>query len=337
MKNIHCLSLYLCSILLSFAAAEIPPPWAYGFKDPVPTDWQPAPPAPPAPPTAPPTDPKKWTLPGTDRKFTTADIKNNFNPADWYPGDHPAMPEIVAHGKAPVVWACARCHYPNGKGRPENAGIAGLPVDYFIAQLQAFRNGERQSSDPRKPNTKMMVDYAKGMTDEEIRTAAEYYGSMPWTPWIRVVETERVPQTTLSAGMFLQIPHGGDEPLGDRIIEVPEDADAVEIQRSPRIGFIAYVPIGSVKRGEAFVTTGAGKTIACATCHGPELKGQTLAGVGTMPSLAGRSPSYLFRQLFDIKSGQRHGKQADLMKPVIMNLTTDDMLAITAYLASRTP
>jgi cytochrome c553 len=63
----------------------------------------------------------------------------------------------------------------------------------------------------------------------------------------------------------------------------------------------------------------------------------TLPDVGVMPGLAGRSPSYLVRQLFDIQSGLRHGKRLELMKPVVANLSTDDMLAIAAYLASRAP
>ena len=183
----------------------------------------------------------------------------------------------------------------------------------------------------------MMVEFAKAMTDDEIRAAAEYYGAMKWTPWIRVVETERVPKTTVSAGMYLQVPNGGDEPLGDRIIEVPENADAVEIQRSPHVGFIAYAPVGSLKRGEELVTTGGGKTVSCLTCHGPDLTGMTLPEIGAMPGLAGRSPSYLARQLLDIKTGRRHGKRLELMKPAVANLTADDMRDIAAYLASRTP
>ncbi len=328
------LSLLLLT-LTGVAAAESPPPWAYGFKEPAPAIAPPAAPASSV--TAPPPDPTVHTLPGTDRRFTRAEITNIFSPADWYPGDHPAMPEIVAHGRQPLLWACARCHYPNGKGRPENAGIAGLPVEYFIEQLQAFRNGERVTSDPRKPNTKMMADYAKAMTDDEIRAAAEYYGGMKWTSWIRVVETERVPQTILSAGMYLPVASGTDEPIGARIIEVPENVEAVELLRSPRVGFIAYAPVGSIKRGEALVTTGGGKTVACFTCHGPDLKGITLPDVGAMPGLAGRSPSYLVRQLFDMKTGQRHGQRVELMKPAVTNLDPDDMLAIAAYLASRTP
>lgn len=324
----------LALLLAVSAIAAVPPPWAYGFKEPPPPG---TPQVPAGKAGAPPTDPVKYGLPGTDLRFTRAEITHIFDPADFFPTEHPTPPEIVAKGKPPVVWACARCHYANGLGRPENAGIAGLPVDYFIGQMQAFRNGERTSSDPRKPNTPMMVEFAQAMTDDEIRAAAEYYGALPWTPWIRVVETDRAPRTTISAGMYLQAPDGGNEPLGNRIIEVPEDADAVEIQRSPHVGFVAYVPFGSIKRGEELVTSGGGKTILCAACHGPDLKGQTIPNVGVMPGLAGRSPSYLLRQLFDIQSGKRHGARVELMKPVVANLDTDDMLAIVAYLASRTP
>jgi cytochrome c553 len=330
--RLFCLTLILASF--AAAAAEPPPPWAYGFKE-APSPGTPQSPPAGAGPTS--TDPTMYGLPGTERKFTQAQIKDIFAPADYFPGDHPAPPAIVAHGKAPTVWSCARCHYFNGKGRPENAGISGLPVDYFIEQMLAFRNGERLSSDPRKGNTPLMVEFAKAMTDEDIRAAAEYFGSIKWTPWIRVVEIARVPRTTISAGMYLPIPDGGDEPIGDRIVEVPADAEAAEIQRNPRVGFIAYVPPGSIKRGEALVTTGAGKTLPCTACHGPDLKGQTLAGFGSMPGLAGRSPSYLVRQMFDVKSGKRTGKRLELMVPVVAALGADEMRDIAAYLASRTP
>jgi cytochrome c553 len=336
MKQSACL-LSLMLVLASVAAdaaTEPPPPWAYGFKE------QPAPgtaQVPPAGAGPTPTDPTPYGLPGTARKFTRAEITNIFEPADYFPDDHPVPPAIVSHGKAPAVWSCARCHYFNGKGRPENAGISGLPVDYFVEQMLAFRNGERLSSDPRKANTPLMAEFARAMTDEDIRAAAGYFGSMKWTPWIRVVETARVPRTTISAGMYLPIPDGGDEPIDNRVIEVPVDPEGAEIQRNPRVGFIAYVPPGSIKRGEALVTTGAGKTLLCGACHGLDLKGQTLAGFGSMPGLAGRSPSYLVRQMFDIKSGKRTGKRLELMMPVVAALGSDDMRDIAAYLASRAP
>lgn len=53
--------------------------------------------------------------------------------------------------------------------------------------------------------------------------------------------------------------------------------------------------------------------------------------------LAGRSPSYLVRQLFDLKTHHRHGQHTDQMEPVVAKLSTDDMLAIAAYLASLPP
>lgn len=321
-------------VATTLGADEVPPPWAYGFTEPVPADWTPPPTTGITAPAAP-ADPTAYSLPGTNLKFTRAQITDIFAPADFYPDDHAVPPSIVSHGKAPGVWACARCHYANGKGRPENASIAGLPPEYFVEQLQAFRNGERHSSDPRKPNTKMMAAFAEGMTADEMLEAANYYGALKATPWIRVVETQRVPKTTVSAGMFLQVANGGDEPIGDRLIEVPEDPNAVEITRSSRVGFIAYVPVGSVQRGEALVTTGGGKTVACATCHGPDLAGLSTSPNGPMPGLAGRSPSYLVRQMFDIKTGQRRGARIELMKPIVSTLTSDDMRDIAAYLASR--
>ncbi len=325
--------------LLLFAgtirADETPAPWAYGFKEPPPPGTAQVPAGRAGPPPA---NPVLYALPGTDLRFTRAEITNVFGPADFFPAEHPVPPAVVTRGKSPAVWSCARCHYYNGKGRPENAGLAGLPVAYFIEQMTAFRRGERRSADPRKPNTPMMAEFARGLTDDEIRDVAEYYGALPWTPWIRVVETTRVPQTTISAGLYLPVAGGGDELLGERIVEVPEDSEASEIQRSPHVGFVAYAPPGSIKRGEALVTTGnAGQTLMCAACHGTDLKGAIVSGIGAMPGLAGRSPSYLFRQLFDIQTGHRTDARAMLMKPVVANLSSADMLAIAAYLASLQP
>ena len=269
---------------------------------------------------------------GSSLGFTEAQISDRFGPADWYSGDHPAMPEVVAHGRKPDIWACSLCHYPNGKGRPENAGVAGLPVSYFVHQMMDFRGGLRKSADARKKNTNLMVAYAKAMTDEEIKAAADYFGAMEWTPWIKVVETDSVPKTRLSVGMYLPLEGNEREPLGRRIIEVPVHPDATEELRDPRSGFIAYVPFGSVKRGEALVKNGAGKTVQCGVCHGADLK-----GLGPVPGIAGRSPSYLVRQLYDMQQDTRRGEWTDLMKPVVKGLSEEDMLNIAAYTSSRRP
>ncbi len=310
------------------SAADGPPGWAYGF--PPGTSGTPA--AAPAPPPAAAPDTSVKHLPGSSGAFTVPQIRDAFGPADWYPNDHPPMPDVVSHGRRPDVRACGLCHYPNGKGRPENAGVAGLPNSYFIQQMMDFRNGDRKSAEPRKANTNVMIVIAKGMTEDEIKAAAEYYGSMKWTPWIKVVETKMVPKTRIAGGMFLTEEGGEKEPLGARIIETPENTEGTELLRDARSGFIAYVPVGSIKKGEALVTTGAGRTTACAVCHGADLK-----GLGPVPGLAGRSPSYMVRQMFDMQQGARKGVWTDLMKPVVSKLSEDDMLAIAAYTASRMP
>jgi cytochrome c553 len=305
-------------------SATGPPAWAYGIAE------GPAAPARSQPTAAP--DNSLQHLPGNDLAFTHAQIANIFGPADWYPGDHPAMPDVVAHGRKPNVWACSLCHYPNGKGRPENAGVSGLPVAYFIEQMNEFRNGERQSGDSRKKNTGVMISIAKAMTDDEIKASATYFGSMKWTPWIKVVETETVPKTYTSVGMFLPLEGNEKEPLGQRIIETPEQPVATEELRDPRSGFIAYAPVGSIEKGKELVITGAGKTIQCGACHGADLK-----GLGPVPGIAGRSPSYLVRQMYDMQQGSRHGAWTELMKGVVSPLNEDDMLNIAAYTSSRMP
>jgi cytochrome c553 len=305
-------------------AGDVPPAWAYAIPPAAPAGTPGA--VPPAP------DTSLKHLPGSTGEFTRAQISDAFGPADWYPGDHPKMPEVVAHGRKPDVRACGLCHYPNGKGRPENAGVAGLPTEYFIQQMNDFRSGARKSAEPRKANTKVMIAIAKGMTDDEIRTSAEYFGSMKWTPWMRVVETNTVPKTRINGGMFLTLEGNEKEPLGQRIIETPENAEGTEVLRDARSGFVVYVPVGSIKKGEALVTTGAGKTTQCGLCHGTDLK-----GLGPVPGIAGRSPSYMARQLYDMQQGARKGTWTELMKPVVTKLTDDDMVAIAAYTSSLKP
>lgn len=269
-------------------------------------------------------------VPDSSRAFTLAQVRDGFNIADWFPEDHPTPPDIVMTGRRPDARACGLCHYPNGRGRPENAGLDGLPVAYFSQQIADFRHDLRKSADSRKTNTAIMTAIAKAMTDDEVKAAAEYFASIPRTSWIRVVETATVPKTRAPGGMFVPLNGTDTEPIADRIIEVPEHPDRTDL-RDPRSGFVAYVPVGSLRTGEALVTTGGnGRTIACGVCHGPDLN-----GLGPVPGIAGRSPSYQARQLFDMKTGTRKGLWTDLMRGVVSKLTPDDLVAITAYTASR--
>jgi len=291
-------------------AAELPQ-WAY----------------PAAPPPGPPADNTvQKSLPGSTKKYTAAQINDRFGPPDWYPEDHPAMPEVVSQGKKPNALACSLCHLTNGAGHPESAGVAGLPVGYIMRQMAEFKAGIRKGM--RAP---IMVQIAAALTDEETKAAAEYFASMKFPQFYKVVETDMAPTKDFGAMRFAA-KDGGTEPIGNRIIEIPDDEERTEA-RDPRAMHIAYVPTGSIKKGEAIVTTGAGgKTITCAICHGPELK-----GLGDVPAIVGRSPEYIYRQLNDIKIGTRNGAMVPLMKAVVANLTDEDMVAISAYLVSKAP
>src|SRR5579884_3300244 len=174
--------------LICFAGGAIavnsdvrPPDWAYVIN----------PPGSPAPHP----DNKLRHVPNSNAAFTTAQTQDLFNAPDWHPADHPAMPEIVAHGRKPEVYACGYCHLPNGLGRPENASLAGLPAGYIIRQIADFRSGARKSSEPKHLPTTNMITHECKASDQEIKIAAEYFSELPRKPWIRVVETSTVPKT----------------------------------------------------------------------------------------------------------------------------------------------
>src|SRR5918993_3492367 len=173
------ISVLTCGVALGFAASVVSavaqhPSWAYGFVDPPPASGV-APPAAaaaavPAPDTA------LHRLPGSTRSFTRAQASDPYGPADWFPDQHPTPPPVVATGRRDAeINACGWCHYIGGKGRQENAGVAGLPYEYFVQTMLDFKNDKRRSADPRKANTNRMILYAKAMTTAEIEAAARYY------------------------------------------------------------------------------------------------------------------------------------------------------------------
>jgi cytochrome c553 len=318
------------------------PLWAYAISSPPPPDVTVSPivfrPTTAAP--SPDNDPE-LNLPrhveGSEAEFTRLEIRNGLNVIDWFPNEHPPMTDIMRQGPASLNgesgFGCAFCHLPNGKGRPENAPPAGQPVGYTVQQLHDMANDLRISANPGKRNSHLMNALAAAMTEEEIQEAAEYFAAMPWTPWIEVREAELIPEMELEEGnMYITVGTEPSEPLNGRIVETPVDDYQANFLRNPHSSWIAYVPVGSLARGEQLVKTGDGKTVPCSTCHGDNLMGQ-----GDFPGIAGRSPSYMMRQLWDMKAGTRRGTMAALMSPVIANLTAEDMTSIVAYLASLSP
>ena len=206
-----------------------------------------------------------------------------------------------------------------------------MPVGYMQQQLEDMKNDLRHSSELYTKDVFHMNHVAKAVSAADAKEALEYFHSIRPAKWVRVVEAEIVPKTMRgSNGLTALDPSGAKEPIGNRILELPENYDRT-LLRDPTSGFVAYVPPGSLTKGESLVKTGAdGRTMACIACHGADLHGMG----DTIPPITGRSPSATGRQLYDFKTGARHGKNSAMMKPVVEKLTDEDVVDISAYLAS---
>jgi cytochrome c553 len=301
----------------SVAATNIPDwPYPRGVHEPVKPD-----------------DGQLFHIPGSSKGYTDTQINRSTTTVDWFPELHPTPPAPVISGKEGSYRACGLCHLIDGRGKPDTADLQGLPVAYFLQQLADMKEGKRRSV-VAHATLNDMIPVAKALNDAEARLAAEYFHSVKAVQSSRIVETDTVPVTHPGPhNVQLLDPSGAKEPLELRIIEVPEDVKRTML-RDNTSGFIAYVPIGSLKRGELLATTGnAGKTIPCASCHGEGLKGNG----DFFPPLAGRSATAAARQLYDFKTGTRDGRNAVAMKPVVAHLTDQDIVDLTAYIASLQP
>ena len=319
-STIKCLG---AASLALMSAAAAPPPgsssvdWAY------PTGVAPAPPAGWS-------TTKRLTLPGAAASFTEAQTRDRFHAVDWRPRSHPAMPKVVASGRPPGVLACGFCHLPGGEGRPENASLAGLPRDYIINQVRQFATGARTSVVHGWGPSSLMSDLSRHATPSETAAAADYFSGLKFTSRVKVVETARIAGPAATNYLLVAAVGKPSNALGARIVEGPSSIERWE-RRDSLVSYTAFVPIGSLKRGAA-LSRGAAGTQVCATCHGEGLRG---GGVG--PPLAGRSPSYLFRQLYAFKTGARAGPDTVPMQSVVVALTPSDMIALAAFAGSRRP
>ena len=273
------------------------------------------------------------SVPGSPVTYTDVRIRDRFNVPDWFPDAHPAMPDVVSRGRAPAVLACGFCHLPDGAGRPENASLAGLPAKYIVRQMAAFRTGTRGSAwhVPNKP-ADLMRSVADSATSAEVDAAARYFSRVTPRRRATVVEAERIPRVRAGVGLYFLASDGGDEPLGQRLIEVASDADRHEM-RDASVEYTAYVPPGSIARGRTLATRGLPNAVKpCTSCHGKDLR-----GVGLVPPIAGRSPSYLLRQLIGFAEGARASSDAAPMRAVASALQLGDMIAAAAYAGSLSP
>src|SRR4051794_37491501 len=272
-----------------------------------------------------PADEGAKSVPGSTKSYTPAQIDDLSNPPDWFPDEHPPAPPIVQTGHAAAL-ACGACHLMSGEGHPESAGLTGFTAAYLVQQMRDFKSGARKDA-------ARMNAIAQALSDEEVRQASEWFAKLKPAAFTKVTEAAMVPKTFVGQGRMRFVQPGGEmEPIGSRIITVPLDQTKARL-RDPHSGFVAYVPVGSIAKGKALVDTGgSGKTIACSICHGDGMK-----GLANVPRVAGLHPIYIARQLYLFKDGTRNGVDAQLMKKAVAQLTDEDIVNLSAYLASVTP
>ena len=272
---------------------------------------------------------RRFSLPGARGAHTAAEIQNTSLPVDWYPDDHAPMPAQVARAQAPGGWACAYCHMPGGQGRPENAVLAGLHADYIVRQLQAFHAGTRSGARPGWTPTALMIGVAVSARPADVAVAARYFSRERFVSRVRVVEAALAPSAEPAFGVWRRT-GARTQPLGQRILTMPDNYDAFEL-RDGRATFTAFVPPGSVAAGAALAQSGGPARQPCASCHGVGLAG----GLG--PPLAGRFPDYVYRQLLAFRGNGRQGREAAPMRAIASRLTDPQMIALAGYAASLKP
>jgi cytochrome c553 len=173
---------------------------------------------------------------------------------------------------------------------------------------------------------------AENAADAEVASAAEYFSGLRLTRRVEVVEATVIPRVVESAWVYVMVGGEGTEVLGRRIIEVAIDHERHEL-RDPATAYRAYVPQGSIARGLSIAQGGQGGTaLACVSCHGADLR-----GAGVIPPLAGRSPTYIVRQLLAFKTSSRASAAGAPMMPVVAPMNVDDMIAAAAYAATLEP
>src|SRR5438093_65128 len=143
-------------------SAEGPPAWAYPVNPP---DFKPHP-----------DDGILRRVPSSTATYSLSQLRDRFIAPVWHPDDHPPLPQVVAQGRKPNVFACGFCHRADGPGGPENSSLAGLPTAYIVQQMRDFKSGARQTSVPQR-NVDLMISLSRAASDAEVEAAAAYFSA----------------------------------------------------------------------------------------------------------------------------------------------------------------
>src|SRR6476661_9598352 len=168
--------------------ADSPPQWAYPENNP---NYKP-----------PVDDGKPVRVPNSTAGYTWTQLRTRFIAPVWQSEDHGPLPDIVAKGRDPNVFACGFCHRADGPGGPENADLAGLPKSYLIQQMAEYRRGARVTSVLSRLPPTLMIGLSKSITDAEVEAAAAYFSGLKPRKRIKVVESETAPKTFIAAFLW---------------------------------------------------------------------------------------------------------------------------------------
>jgi hypothetical protein len=80
-----------------------------------------------------------------------------------------------------------------------------------------------------------------------VQAAAAYYAALKPKRITKVVESDTVPKTYIARIFFVLSKSGGTEPLGRRIIEIPDDVEQFEL-RDTQSRFMAYYRSAASRR-----------------------------------------------------------------------------------------
>lgn len=261
-------------------------------------------------------------LPGSPVIFHRSNFHGMKQAIDWFPDAHPPAPDVVLHGQGEGGYPCGYCHLPDGRGRPENARLQGLPVHYIVEQVEAFASGARRSALPDYVPTRYMTEVAHAIKPADLRAAATYFSQFEPQSHTQIIETATIPSAAAWHFVY-RFDQSTHEALGQRIVEGPVDGQPFEL-RDPETRYVAYVPEGAIARGRDIAEHGASGGPACVSCHGEALVG-----------IAGASPTFLARQLMGFRSKARNDPGAAPMQAVAGSLSDTQIIDVAAFVGSR--
>jgi cytochrome c553 len=96
------------------------------------------------------------------------DCHNPHSPLDMQ--EEEAGPAGSAIDAPAITSKCAKCHGLHGEGVKKNPVLAGLESAVFVERMNLYKSGAREN--------KIMVKFAKALSDEEIAELAGYFESL---------------------------------------------------------------------------------------------------------------------------------------------------------------